>query len=193
MTRVEVTGTSVLTAEQVVAAADAPVGRPLARVDTDAVAARVAGLAPVREVEVSRGWPSTLRVEVTERTPVLATGSGRQLTLVDAEGVGYTTVAELPEGVVRATLAEEVPAEDRHELLVDLATVVRALPAPLLEQVERVGTASADTIELHLAEDRVVEWGSADDSALKAEVAVVLLEQEGEVYNVTVPSHPTVR
>lgn len=195
VTAVEVEGTSVLDAETVAATARAPLGRPLARVDTEAVEARVAALAPVREVTVSRAWPSTVLIEVSERTAVLATRAGGGHDLVDAAGVAFTTVDEVPEGVLPAELRGSggLPAAERTELLVDLATVVTALSPGLREQVESLSTDSADTIELTLSGDRVVEWGSAEDSGLKAEVALVLLEQEASTYNVSVPSHPTIR
>ena len=37
-----------------------------------------------------------------------------------------------------------------------------------------------------------VVWGSADQSALKAQVIVPLLQQKGTVYDVSAPSNPTV-
>ncbi|SDE52532.1 cell division protein FtsQ/DivIB [Auraticoccus monumenti] len=194
-TSVEVEGASVLDADEVTAAAAVPLGRPLARVDTGAVESRVAALLPVREVTVTRSWPSTVRIEVGERTPVLATGTAGGYALVDAAGVAYTTVDDVPDGVVRAELRGSggMPADERTELMVDLATVATALSPGLREQVESVSTDSADTIELALTGDRVLEWGSAEDSDLKAEVALVLLEQEATTYDVSVPSHPTIR
>ncbi|WP_114561174.1 cell division protein FtsQ/DivIB [Desertihabitans aurantiacus] len=190
---VRVEGTAVLTPERVREAAAVPSGRPLVRLDTDAIAARVAALAPVESVEVHRRVPDTVVLAVTERTPVLATARDGRWALVDRAGVAFTTVAEVPDGVVPAVLGEEVAPEQRERLLVDLATVVRACPPELLEQVRSVSASSADTLTLRLTDDRRLDWGSAEDSPLKAEVATVLLRQEGEVYNVAVPSHPTVR
>lgn len=193
--RVQVEGTSMLTADEVTETARVPVGRPLARVDLTAIEDRVTTLGPVQQVRVERGWPVTVRIELTERTPVLAVQTDEGLQLVDGSGVAFAEVAEPPDGVVPAEVAGGVglsPA-DRAELLGDLATAVQAMPPELVAEVSSVETDSADTIEIALSEDRRVEWGSADDSALKAEVLLVLLEQEGEVYNVTVPSHPTVR
>ena len=64
----EVTGTDALREELVVETAEVPLGVPLARVDLGAIEARVEGLAAVKSVEVSRGWPDQVRIEVTERT-----------------------------------------------------------------------------------------------------------------------------
>lgn len=196
VSRVEVSGLVLLSEDEVLEAGGVPVGRPLARVDTEAVQAHVAALAPVREVEVRRAWPDAISIEVVERTPVLVVEVDDGLTLVDADGVSYATVPKLPAGVtaddvVAATVSAE-SNEERTELLADLATVVGSLPPELREQVEGIGADSTDTIELNLSEDRTLRWGSAEDSALKAEVALVLLENDGETYDVSVPSHPSV-
>ena len=45
-----------------------PVGTPLARVDTEAVGARVRERVTVAEVSVRRSWPGTLTVEVVPRS-----------------------------------------------------------------------------------------------------------------------------
>ena len=86
--QIEVTGLDRLAETEVLAAVDVTPGTPLARVDTDAVAARVSELRLVDSVDVQRGWPATLRVAVTERVPVfaLAAADGGYL-LVDWEGV----------------------------------------------------------------------------------------------------------
>jgi cell division septal protein FtsQ len=66
--QVEVTGSVLVPPEQVQAVAAVVLGTPLARVDTAAVAARVRSLPSVAAVDVSRSWPHTLVIEVTERT-----------------------------------------------------------------------------------------------------------------------------
>ena len=63
--KVDVKGTDVLSPSQVRRVAQVPVGDPLARVDTDAVAARVEGLVAVRDVDVSRCWPDAVCIDVT--------------------------------------------------------------------------------------------------------------------------------
>ena len=76
---VEVVGASRLTADEVVARAEVPTGTPLARLDTGAIADRVAGLAPVLRVSVDRDWPSTVRITVVERTRGSREGAGDRL------------------------------------------------------------------------------------------------------------------
>jgi cell division protein FtsQ len=102
---VQVVGTEVLTPLQVEQAAAVRMREPLARVDLDAVRARVQALSAVEKAVVSRSWPATLKVEVVERTPVAAVAANKQFTLIDGEGVAYRTVTRKPVGLPLAKLA----------------------------------------------------------------------------------------
>src|SRR5690606_2447270 len=127
-----VLGTRTITAEQVRATADVPLGLPLARVSASDVAARVVTIGTVRTVEVRYGWPNTLVVAVTEREPVgVVTESGEQR-LLDREGVAYAPVAGarggLPE-VRAAGTAREAAAAVLGELPDRIAGQVRSVRA----------------------------------------------------------------
>ena len=51
--------------------------------------------------------------------------------------------------------------------------------------------ATVDQISLVLRDGRTVEWGSAEQSELKAEVLVPLLKRPAQRYDVSVPGQPT--
>jgi cell division protein FtsQ len=78
-------------------------------------------------------------------------------------------------------------------LVRDLGTVLSALPAEVHKRVRQVSAETADSITLQLDGGVRVVWGSADQSALKAQVIVPLLQQKGTVYDVSAPSNPTVK
>ncbi|GAE68703.1 cell division protein FtsQ [Cutibacterium acnes JCM 18909] len=63
---IEVHGTHLVTASQVEQAAKIPKGQPLARVNTDDVAARVTRMDIVQQAEVYRKWPHTVVIDITE-------------------------------------------------------------------------------------------------------------------------------
>ena len=90
--QVEVTGTSVVPESEVRAAAAVAPGTPLARVDTGAVGARVTALAPVAAVEVSRSWPGTLVIAVTDRVGVAAVAVPAGFGVIDSGGFVFHTV-----------------------------------------------------------------------------------------------------
>lgn len=185
--QVAVSGTDVLSADEVRAAAQVPLGRPLARQDTDAIAARVAALGPVSSVRVTRRWPRTLLLTVVERTPVLAVARPSGFELVDAVGSAYLSVSSLPTGVVETTADPADPA-----LLSTVGVVASALPPALARKVRTIGATSADGISLTLRDGDRVVWGSSDESVLKGQVLAALLAQPARTYDVSAPHNPTI-
>jgi hypothetical protein len=97
---VEVSGATGAEAAAVAELVDVPIGTPLARVDTEAVAARVRERITDAEVSVRRAWPSTLAVDIVLRTPAIVVKNPQgQLEVVDAEGVAFGVVKAAPKGV----------------------------------------------------------------------------------------------
>ena len=189
--RLEVVGTSTLDPAAIAATADVPVGGPLATADLDAARLRVGALAQVRSVEVTRQWPHTVVISLTERTPVAAVTLGGELRGLDQDGV---VLDALPTKDPAATALPTVEAgrEVTSAAMAEAAHVVAALPADLAARVDHVEVATIDQISLELGDGRVVRWGSAQDSATKAEVlAALLLQPRAATYDVSVPSLPT--
>lgn len=187
-TKVVVTGTSVLTPDEVVAAAKVPLGTPLARLDTKAVADRVRALTQVADVTVTRSVPHTVRIAVTERTGVYVVSSAGGFDVVDATGVAFTSVASVPQGLIVATITG-----DNARLRRDVATVVVAMPQPLRARAVLITADTPDDIVIELQGGAEVVWGSAESSAQKAQVIGALLNVKASVYDVSAPSHPTTR
>lgn len=187
--RVVVVGNASVGQLRVERAADVPTGTPLARVDLGAVRHRVEAIAAVRSADVSRSWPHTVRIDVTERTPVAVVETGQGLRSLDAQGVLFGGYAERPEGLPLV----QTRAGTRREALAEAGRVVEALPAPLAGKVDRLEVASIDEIRLVLTNGRRVLWGTAQDSDRKAEVLAVLLKQKGNEIDVSVPGRPTTR
>ena len=130
---VEVTGVTGPEAQAVARLVEVPVGTPLARVDTEAVGARVRERVTVAEVSVRRSWPGTLTVEVVPRSAALVVRNPQgRLEVVDAEGVTFGTVRAAPKGVpvVTATGAEGTT----QEALLSSLALLEALPSELAAQ-----------------------------------------------------------
>ncbi len=127
---VEVSGNRIANTDDVRRLAEVPQGTPLARVDLDAVATRVAGLPAVKSVQVARGWPNTINVRITERAPLFAIETPGGYWIADDEGVVFTSAADA-DGLMVAT----VPSGDAR-MIKDLGTVLSALPAALRNRVE---------------------------------------------------------
>src|ERR671912_1050718 len=96
---IRVSGVSGKEADAVRALVAVPEGTPLARVDTDAVAAKVRGRVSVAEASVRRTWPRALTVDVVPRTAAIVVRNPQgRLEVVDASGVAFGTVAAAPAG-----------------------------------------------------------------------------------------------
>lgn len=187
----EVTGVRELARERVVRVARVPTGVQLARVDLGAIEARVESIPAVKDADVSRAWPDTVAVEVTERTPIAAVerpGSAR-LQAVDSEGVLFLEYDERPKDLPLIRTAPDV----RSEALAEAASVIAALRQDVADRVGSLDVESVDRIVLRLRDDRLVLWGSAERSADKAEVLAVLLERKADYIDVSVPGRPVTR
>ncbi|QWC85613.1 FtsQ-type POTRA domain-containing protein [Nocardioidaceae bacterium] len=196
-TTVEVEGSAAVDDAAIRAAAEAPLGGPLARVDLDAIEQRVAELPALAEVRVSRGWPDAIRVVVTDRVPVAAIETNGRWRMVDADGFVWGRSATAPRNlpVVRAG------GEVRQSAVAEAARVVTSLPGSLAQDVSEVQVRTIDQISLQIQDGPLVQWGSAEQSQLKAEVLATMLgsdeamlideEPAGEV-DVSVPAQPTI-
>lgn len=184
---VDVTGTSIVSDDDVVQAADVAPGTPLARVDLGAVRSRIAALPAVAEVTVHRSWPHTLEIAVTERTPLATVPRHGRWLAMDKDGVLFNATASRDSELPVAVLAPTADSSARREV----ASVVDSLPDDLLSTTRRIKARSMDSITLTLSDGREIKWGSADESDRKVEVLAILLGQHASVYDVSVPEQPT--
>lgn len=187
---VAVTGVQTLSADQVRAAAAIRPGEPLARVDTAAVADRVRTIPGVARVAVTRSWPATLRIAVTERFGVAVAVVAGAPWLVDATGVRFQQVSAAPAGLPRLAVPDAGPADPATTAAL---TALAALGPAAREQLQVVTAPTPDSVTLTLRGGRTVLWGGAAQSPAKAQVLAALLARPGTVYDVSTPSVVTVR
>ena len=172
---VQVDGTGSLSAEEVREAAGVEVGIPLLRVDVDALEARVARLPQVASVEVTRGWPGSVVITVTERDAVAIVGEAGRRSLVDADGVLFDTVTgAAPAGVVPLVVTD--PGPDDPATLAALEALV-ALPGDVRDEVDGAAVTGPEDITLTLTDGTLVQWGGPAESVKKAAVLTALLDR----------------
>ena len=195
-------------------------GRPLALADTGGLAAAVSDIPAVQGAKVVRAWPNTLEVRVDERVPVATVpveGEDAGFDLVAGDGVVIEHVAEAPEELpgidaatrdagrdtVRAvtTVLAALSLDERGRVLeataaspdsIQLKVEVPDLPDPDAAPAERDAAAEDASGEVPTREV-TVQWGSAEESALKAEVLSALLTTEAQEYDVSAPRAPVTR
>lgn len=171
-----------LTTEDVLAAAAVPMGTPLLRVDTGAIAANVEQLPAVASAEVSRSWPTSLIITVQRREPVAQVSAAGGYDIVDADGVVIRTVPAVEAGVpvVVATGPGALAAIE----------VARQMPEWLRQKVDVVEAGTRNDVRLELRNGSTVYWGSVSDPELKADVLKALLAVKANYYDVSAPGTP---
>lgn len=187
---VTVDGNGNVSAARVESAARVPIGTQLARLDVEAIRARVESIAAIERAEISRSWPHTLSITITERVPVAVVERGGKARTVDAHGVLFPgSGTDLPR--IRTSV------ETDSDALAQGARVAGSLPPELRRLTAYVELDSIDTIALRLSDGRRVMWGSAASSAQKSEVSLALLEgkrtRKARVFDVSAPGRPTTR
>jgi len=186
---VVVSGNRALSAEQVTTAAAVPLGRPLARQALDDIARRATALPQVSAATVTREWPGTVRVTVTERQALLGITQPGGFLVADKAGVVFAAETTLPVGVVQVSAD---PAN--RPLLVELGSVVGALPQDVRDQVTSIEAVTPDSIRLRTVSGVTVEWGDSSQSELKAQVATALLASGARTsIDVSAPHAPATR
>jgi cell division protein FtsQ len=191
---VQVVGARALPADVVRAVAAVRLGTPMMRLDTEAIATRVAAMSPVASVQVRCNLNGTVRIEVTERRPVTVVRRANGVHLVDATGTDYAVVPAGPPGLPELRVARVGP---RDAATVATLAVLTGLPEWLRVQVRSVAATSPAGVVLGLVKgrggtEREVRWGDAGQGERKAAVLGPLLTQPGKVYDVSSPALPTI-
>jgi cell division protein FtsQ len=192
---VQVQGLTSMKPQQVGQVADVSLDVPLARVDLTAIEARVKQMPRVEQVDVSRSWPHTVTIDVTERTAVVWTSVDGTFRGVDRFGVDFRAYDSAPKDLVEATV-ETTDPDQRTATLAAIARVadqIRRDDPDLTKVMRGISGSSKDSVRLQLTKGRTVTWGSAAQPARKLEVLNTLLGISASEYDVSAPDQPTTR
>ena len=193
--RVQVEGTTTLRPSDIRTQAAVRLGEPLVRVDTVAIESRVAAMERIDQVEATRQWPRTIRIEVVERKPVGWVLSAGAIRALDRYGVDFRSLRTEPKHLTEVRV-ETATARKRQQALEGAAAVLELLRTDdpgLLKKVQYVRVASKDSIQLVLGKNRTVMWGSAAKGEQKLTVLRSLLRIKARGYDVSAPEQPTTR
>ncbi len=152
---------------------------PMTDVNLDRARRGVAELPWVRTVSITRRWPGTVEVVITERTAVavvpagaagfaLVDGDGRVLDVSPAPPDGYVVLANVPPPGAPGTTLDPAAA--------DALAVARAMPASLRPKVSTIVPGN-DGVVLRLVVGGIVRLGPAIDLDSKLRNADTVLNQ----------------
>ena len=173
-------------------------GEKLARVDTAAAARSIATQPWVERVTVGRGWPSTVRVEITEHVPAAFIRATDGEHLFNAAGTEFL-VAPPPEGTVEFARIPRVddPAPGklgpRPEVMRAAQELLAALPERVRAETARIDAPGAAEVTVMLHDGREIHFGSADRAGEKGRAAEIVMDREGQRWTVANPAEPALR
>lgn len=184
---VRVFGTQLVTEVQVLEAAGISIGEPIARVDVEDAALRVGSILQVASVDVRRGFPHSIVIEVHERKPIAAAANpDGTWWLVDRQGVMFERVPRQPEDLT----AVEGYTERFRGIG---ARVAAGFPDWLRSRVATVQVLAPEDVQLKMRNGKQVSWGGEQRAARKAEVLLALLQVHAKYYDVSAPDAPATR
>lgn len=182
---VTITGNSRLSTEQVSAAAAVPIGNSLMSINPGVITEQLQALPEIKVATVERGWPHSILITVTERTPIAVAATSTGFNLIDADGLNAGTVASPPAGLLVISAQPDSPA---------MTNAIQALAAiPVEWAITGLSAPTPDSVVATLASGVVVTLGSGERAADKVEVAQALIEKGYKTINVSAPDVPTVK
>jgi len=194
---ISVSGTRLLTADQVQAALEPLKGKPLPQITDEEVDRLLEPLIQIKSVRTQARPPSDLVVEVRERVPVALVKQGEQYQQVDVDGVQLAATTD-PASVALPVIDGGAGTIGK-DLFQATAAVLGALPPEVLAKLSNASAQSVDAVELKLVDGQTIVWGNASERELKAKVLEALLKVPADpknpvrVYDVSVPRHPVTR
>ncbi len=172
--RIDVTGEHMITRDRVLAAARIRLGEPLARLDPAAARDRVEAIQEVETARVERRWPTTVRIAIRERVPIVVAQRGNRFLQIDRYGVTVVTSTTRPRGLPVLTVAN--PVQSDPSLQAGLA-VIRGLPSWFGHRVAEVQVPSPEAVTLRLDDGLTVVWGAPERAQEKLRLLHGLLSE----------------
>lgn len=170
---------------------EAEEGTSILRLRTGDLEQEVAdSLVRVRSAQVSRDPLHGLTVTLTMRVAVATQQTDAGWKVMDGDGVVLDTDEEQPSGVVVVAAADGQDALSGTQVKA-VAKAVGSLDRTTRGQVAQGTASSTGQVTLTLTSGAKVVWGDTSESALKARVLAVLLEQGAQTYDVSSPRTPT--
>lgn len=206
--KITVHGASLLETTQVEQKLEPLRGVPLTRIDEKKVRELIGQDNVIRNVQVESRPPHELVVTLKERTAVAVVKQGDTYHTVDSDGVSLLESATQPDTSVPLVRFSGDDPQTSAEFRT-ISTALSAMPSELLAQIKEASATSTSSITLTLRDNTTVQWGTAEESELKAKVLLSLRQaiakraqeensseaqtQKVTVYDVSAPRVPVTR
>lgn len=183
--KIEVRGNQVVSQDSILELAQVAPNIQLLRLNVSQTSQRIKTISQIKSVDVRRGWPETLVIEVVERTPLAVTDIPEGRYLIDESGVAYQPVT--PD----ANLPLVFGSDDQNRAIGIKAW--QSFPTWLQAEVVSTTVDNPNSIWFLLTSGRRVDWGNLDKANEKAAVLKVLRRMAASTYDVATPEVPVVK
>lgn len=181
----KVVGTHRLDKARVSALANVRIGEPLISVNPGRISEKLNSIPQIKSARVERGWPHSVLITVTERSPVAVAKSKKGFKLIDDEGMLAGHIERRPKNMRLVDAKPNTPAMK--------AAVQIALAIPKKWHVATISAANSNSVIVRLTHGQRIAFGSGEQASLKVKVAGSLIINSYRNINVSAPLNPTVR
>lgn len=204
ITTVTVSGAEHLTDQEVTQLAAVPDDSTLLRLDAAGICGRLEEHPWVKSAQISRQFPNSIKIQITERTPsAVVKISKKSIWVISTDGAWLSSATKDDwknyRRIVDADATMSAPvagSECTNEGVLNALKIYDGVSSKLAEQISSISAESAVKTSLTLKDGVTVAFGEAEDLDLKeADIFALLEEYSGTVsyINVRVPDRPTYR
>jgi cell division protein FtsQ len=193
---IEVVGEDRLTEARVMRIAGVNQDTGVFRLDESEVARRLERDPWIAHAQVATSLPSSIRIEITERTPVAVAGTDEGVLMIAADGVALTPP---PKGARYPVLVQVGSIRDPASATRAATSAVAAMDVTIRAEVRTVVVDRRGLLRLHMRDGMAVVYGSATELEAKGQALRAILRwAQGQPrvlrsIDLTVPGAPTAR
>lgn len=181
MRTIAVEGNHILSDERVEELAAIPAETPMGKVNLKDAANGVASDPWVKTVTVSRNWPSTIDVALSEHTAVAFVAESDGTHLIDEDGVDFLVADPPPEAIELVN----APVED-PEAMADVVAIAASISNRARAAIAAIEVQPNNYV-LRTVDDKRITWGASEDNENKSYALEAVLQMEGTEFNIVNP------
>ncbi len=193
--KITISGTDRVNEKSVQKALKGQIGKPLPNVNAAEIEELLADFPLIESFSIVRLPPHGLKIQITERQPIVIIKSGGVDYLYDPAGVKVGK-AKADDKYPEMAINGSPESSESFKAAID---VLLALPASLLSRLASIDAKSKDDVTMRLrgySAQRII-WGDGSNSVLKSKVLAALIKNQKKsdfvTFDVSSPNAPAVR
>lgn len=185
VSRIDVTGDTRYDIQQLIATSGVGEGDNMFFLDSDHIAQTLNQTYPyLNEVRVHKKMPSTVEIEVSDRTPVVSVPSSNEYLLIDSAGkvLDSVNVPQAETAVIAGVTADglnvgDTIGEDREKLRTALDLMALMMTYEMNTDVNEIDLSKAYDVQMQYANQYTILLGNMDDLEHKIQFLQAILKE----------------